>query len=185
MPKKKKSENSSVVDITRSYSRKLNMAAHGGQQYETIDLFSSRTAKDVPAEEQEEVSAALYQACVDEVEAQVKALDSEVEDEEEAPKKSKKKAKKVVEEEDDEDDEEDDEDDDTIDVGGFKMNKSEFRDISPYVNDLTISKTSADLAKAVKRIKEEASTFTEDQKKYLSMYYKKRAAAIEEEEDDE
>ena len=182
MPKKKKSENSSVVDITRSYSRKLNMAAHGGQQYETIDLFSSRTAKDVPAEEQEEVSAALYQACVDEVEAQVKALDSEVEDEEEAPKKAKKKAKKVVEEEDDEDDEE--EGDDTIDVGGFEMSKSEFRDISPYANDLTLAKTSADLAKAVKRIKEEASTFTEDQKKYLSMYYKKRAAEIEEEDDE-
>lgn len=180
MPKKKKSENSSTVDITRSYSRKLNMAAHGGQQYETIDLFSSRTAKDVPAEEQEEVSAALYQACVDEVEAQVKALDSE--SEEEAPKKAKKKAKKVVEEEDD--DEEDDEDD-TIDVGGFSMAKSEFRDISPYVNDLTIAKTSSELTKAVKRIKEEASTFTEDQKKYLSMYYKKRAAAIEEEDEDE
>ena len=175
MPKKKKSENSSAVDITRSYSRKLNMAAHGGQQYETIDLFSSRTAKDVPAEEQEEVSAALYQACVDEVEAQVKALDSEVEEEEE---EAPKKAKKVV-----EDDEEDG--DDTIDVGGFEMSKSEFRDISPYANDLTLAKTSADLAKAVKRIKEEASTFTEDQKKYLSMYYKKRAAAIEEEEDDE
>lgn len=183
MPKKKKTENSSVVDITRSYSRKLNMAAHGGQQYETIDLFSSRTAKDVPADEQEEVSASLYAACVEEVESQIKEIDANLEEAEEAPKKAKKKSKKVVEEEDD--DEEDDDEDETIDVGGFEMNKSEFRDISPYVNDLTLSKTSAELTKAVKRIKEEASTFTDDQKKYLSMYYKKRLAEIEDEDDDE
>ena len=129
MSKKKKEMSSSdytpeVIDITRSYSRKLNMSAHGGVQYETADITATRTAHNVPVEFELGTSVELYKACVAEVEMTIKMIDEEAgvetadEDDgdfEEAPKKSKKakKAKKeVVEEEEDEDEDEEAEEDD-------------------------------------------------------------------------
>ena len=47
MAKKKQApveeESSGEITITRSFARKLNMAAHGGKQYETADIFCTVT----------------------------------------------------------------------------------------------------------------------------------------------
>lgn len=188
MPKKQKSRleeiENEVIDITRSYTRKLNMSAYGGKQYETADISATLTVRDVPMLKSAAKSAELFDRCVNQVEESINFIIgtlSEDEVAEEAPKKKKKAKKEVVEE----DEEEDDEESDEISVGGFSISKSEFREISPFVNDITLSKTSGELAKAAKRIKSEAADLTDDQKKYLSAYYKKRLSEVEDEEDDE
>ena len=162
-----------MVTITRSFGRKLNMSAHGGKQYETADIFISLTTE-VPGNEIKESSAQLDKMCQKEVQKTIDAFDaSEDEDEdeevaEEAPKKKKK-----------------------VDVG-MKVEQDEFEAIQEYVNDLTLSKTSRELAEAVAKIKKNAEEFTKTEQTYLSSYYKKRKAAIEaagadeeEEEEDE
>lgn len=208
MPKKRKEVSASaytpeVIDITRSYSRKLNMSAHGGVQYETADITATRTAHNVPVEFELGTSVELYKACVEEVEMTIKMLDEEAgvetanEDEgdfEEAPKKAKKAKKEVVEEEDEEEDEDEDEEEDDdeeeapakakmLNVDGFKMKRSEFEDAAPYINDINLSKTTKELKKAVARIQGDAGIFTDMQKKYLSALFKKKNAELSEDED--
>lgn len=209
------------VDITRSFSRKLNMAAHGGEQYETIDLSCTMTAHEVDAEDMKVVSKGLYNACKSEVEASVKEIDSASEEDEAPKKKSKKASKKVVEEdedeeedeeeeeapkkkksakrqidedeedddneeeEEDEDEEEDDPHDKVIKVDKFKMKKGEFEDLSPYMNDITLSKTLSELSKAAKRIKSDEGIFTKVQKEYLTSLFLKKKAELEEDDEDE
>lgn len=221
-----------TIDVTRSYTRKLNMSAHGGVQFETTDLTSTRTAHEVPVDLAPKVSDYLFKSCRDEVEAIISSIDEgeevaeekahakklskkaqraakkaaaakeeeeeeedededEDEEEEEAPVK---KSKKQVEEDDDEDeDEEEDEDEDEeededelpkgyINVSGMKMKKQEFEDITPYVNDIIMSKSIKELTKAGKRIQNDGGVFNATQKKYLSLSYTKRTKELQDEE---
>ena len=48
-------------DITFSMSRKLNMKDHGGLQFETADIFASRTFKDVNSVDAETARQVLYE----------------------------------------------------------------------------------------------------------------------------
>lgn len=150
-----------VLDITRSYSRKLNMSAHGGKQYETIDLFSSRTAKDVPVQDAQKVSDALYKMCVDEVEAQVNELDNEVKEveEEEAPTPKRKKLKTHV---------------------GVEIEQEELEDIAPLINSITLSKSIKDLKDAAAEIKEKVDELSESQKEYLQKYFAQQLKTLKE-----
>ena len=147
------------ITITRSFSRKLNMAAHGGKQYETADLFCSVT-KVVFSEDAEAESKLLDEFCKDEVQKTIDLIDGEVEEIEEADIKPKKKKK-------------------TLDVG-VKIQQEEMEDMQDLINDLTMAKTAADLKEAVGKIKEAAADLSKDQKSYLSAYYTKRKEAIEE-----
>jgi hypothetical protein len=54
------------VEIARSFSYKLNVAAYGGPQYESRDFFASEKSE-CALEDAAEVSAALYQFCRSEV----------------------------------------------------------------------------------------------------------------------
>lgn len=147
-------------DVTRGYSRKLNMSAHGGKQYETADIFSQRTVHSVPEENSEEVGALLFKRCLDEVEATIEALDRqtlEVEETEVVPEKKKK----------------------VLDVG-IKVEQEDLEEISEYVNDLTLAKSLEDLKAAVIKIKDNSAKFSAEQKGYLTAYYQKRKVAIQE-----
>lgn len=54
------------VEIARSFSYKLNVAAYGGANYESRDFFASEKAECLLADA-EEVSAALYHFCKSQV----------------------------------------------------------------------------------------------------------------------
>jgi hypothetical protein len=54
------------VKITRSFSRKLNMAAYGGNQYESGDFFCASTVE-CEAKDADSVAADVHQFCVDQV----------------------------------------------------------------------------------------------------------------------
>ncbi len=159
MAKKKATFEIEAMDITRSFSRKLNMAAHGGKQYETADIFASRTVKDVPVDSQEEVGIELFKMCQEEVDQTIRALDGEALEESEVEDKPVTKKKKNL-------------------NLGMKVTQEETEEIQEHVNNLTMAKTSADLKAAVTKIKEGASEMSADQKKYLSAYYTKRKDAI-------
>lgn len=162
MPKKKKVENevqeeSRAITITRSFARKLNMAAHGGKQYETADLFCSITMESTEADFSHD-SSVLDQLCQDEVQKTIDAFDSEEAAVESAEIKPEKK-KKIV-------------------NVGIKAEQDEMEAIQEYVNDLTLSKTPEDLKAAVTKIQKNMATFNDTQKKYLSAYYLKRKEAL-------
>ena len=55
-----------VVEVCRSFSRKLNLANYGGQQYESADFFASRKVE-CAAEDVASISAQIYEECVVEV----------------------------------------------------------------------------------------------------------------------
>jgi len=151
------------IEITRSFSRKLNMSAHGGKQYETADISCTVTAK-CPADKIEKVSANLDSFAQTEVNKTIDALDKEVDEEAEIEVKPEKKAKRKE-----------------VDLG-VKVDQDELEAIREYINDLTMAKTSKDLKAAVIKIKAAEDDLTADEKKYLGSYYKKRKAAIEGEE---
>ncbi len=158
MARKKKVEAElEIVSITRSYSRKLNMAAHGGKQYETADLTCSLTAN-VTEENVEEASEELMKLCIADVDKTIDAIDGEADDVEEAEVKPKKKKK-------------------MLNVG-VKVEQEEMEEMQSLVNDLTLAKTSKDLAAAAKSIKAGAKDLNKSQKAYLSAYYMKRKEAI-------
>jgi len=150
-----------VLDITRSYSRKLNMSAHGGQQYETIDLYASRTAKDVPVEDSKKVSDALYKMCVDEVEAQVAEIDNEVKEieDEEVPAPKRKKLKTHV---------------------GVEIEQEELEAIAPLISSITLSKSIKDLKAAAAEIQEKADELSESQKEYIQKYFAQQLKTLKE-----
>lgn len=154
MPKPEERE----IEITRSFSRKLNMSAHGGKQFETADISCTITAK-APSSSYEKVSGNLDKICQAEVQKTIDAIDNAVEEEEVAEVKPEKK-KKVV------------------DLG-VKVDQEELAAIQEYVNDLTMAKTPKDLKAAVLKIKAAEEDLTPTEKKYLSSYYKKRKEAIE------
>ena len=63
-----------IASITKSYSRKLNLAAYGGPQYESADFFESRNYSWFiePTQEQiDQKGRELFRQCYNEVEAQV------------------------------------------------------------------------------------------------------------------
>jgi uncharacterized Zn finger protein (UPF0148 family) len=162
MAKKKKAvandenvESNDVFTVTRSFARKLNMAAHGGKQYETADIFCSVTGTGTDIEV---LSGKLDNICIAEVQKTIDAFDAEeaeVQAEEVKPTKKKK----------------------ILDVG-VKVEQEEFEEIQSFVNDLTMAKTTSDLKAAVTSIKENSKNFSSTQKEYLSAYYLKRKEAI-------
>jgi len=160
MPKSKEIYEVKLIDITRSYSRKLNMGAHGGKQYETLDLFASRTAKDVPVEDSAQVSKDLYKMCIEEVEEVIEMLDSNEEEikktEVETPKK--KVMKTHV---------------------GVEIEQAELEEIAVYINNFTLSKSIDEIKEAVTEVKNSTIAFTDSQKQYLSLYYKKCLEALQ------
>ena len=148
------------LSITRSYSRKLNMSAYGGKQYETADLSATRTAHNVPVDSSKQVSEDLYQQCVEEVEASIDAIANEIDEIKSEDVKPKKQKKKVA--------------------PGVDIEATEMEEITTYVNDLTLAKTKGKLKEAVVKIRTDAARFSDSQKEYLTAYYKKRLAALDE-----
>jgi hypothetical protein len=55
-----------TVEVCRSFAYKLNLANHGGPQYESADFFASRKLE-CSSEEVEAVSEELYEECLTEV----------------------------------------------------------------------------------------------------------------------
>lgn len=55
-----------TVEVCRSFSYKLNLAGHGGPQYESADFFASRKMQ-CAAEDAAWVSQQIYEECVAEV----------------------------------------------------------------------------------------------------------------------
>lgn len=159
MPKKKKEESEAIkaITITRSFARKLNMAAHGGKQYETADLFCSITMESTDTDFETD-SAMLDQLCQGEVQKTIDAFDSEEAEVQAAEVKPEKK-KKVV-------------------NVGIKAEQDELESIQEYINDLTMSKSLEDLKAAVTKIQANMKDFNDTQKKYLTAYYLKRKEAL-------
>lgn len=142
-----------TIDITRSYSRKLNLSAHGGEQFETVDISESRTAKEVVVDQAQEVSEYLYKGCVDSVESAIKAYDEMMlgeQDEEDAPKKKKKKATSEIDED-----------------------KVEFSEIKDQINELLEAESIKELNKTAKAIADNGE-LTKKQIAYLTKLYAKR-----------
>lgn len=64
-----------TVSITKSYARKINLAAYGGKQYESVDFFESRSHAwfdtHPTVEEVDNRGDELYVQCMTSVENQV------------------------------------------------------------------------------------------------------------------
>jgi len=139
------------MDITRSYSRKLNLSAHGGEQFETVDISESRTAKDVSVVQAPEISEYLYKCCVDSVEDAIKAYDEMMlGEQEDEPKKKKKKA-----------------------VSEIDEDKVEFSEIKDQINELLEADSIKELTKVAKAIADNGD-LTKKQIAYLTKLYAKR-----------
>lgn len=63
----------STVEVCRSFSYKLNLANHGGPQYESADFFASRKMS-CNAEDAPWVSQQIFEECVEEVRSSVAAF---------------------------------------------------------------------------------------------------------------
>lgn len=63
------------VEVCRSFSYKLNLANHGGPQYESADFFASRKMQ-CNSEDAQWVSQQIFEECVEEVRASVAAFKS-------------------------------------------------------------------------------------------------------------
>ena len=160
MPKNEEKKPVALFEITRSFARKLNMAAHGGKQYETADIFCSVTAK-VPAANIEKASEQLDTLCQSEVQKTIDAFDAEEKEIEETEDVKPAKKKKA------------------LDLGtDVKIEQDEIEEIQEYVNDLIMAKSPADLKAAFVKIKNNAADMTAIQKKYLAAFYTKRKEAI-------
>lgn len=66
-----RSERSDSVEITRSFSYKLNLQNYGGKAYESADFFASRKIR-CASEAVEWVSQEMYEECVADVRKAVK-----------------------------------------------------------------------------------------------------------------
>lgn len=164
MPKKSKGLLSDeTVTITRSFSRKLNMSAYGGKQYETADIFCSMT-KEVGLDTLEKEAKLLDSLCQKEVNETIEAFTGETPEMEEQQEIKPVKKKK------------------NLDLG-IKIEQDELADMQDLVNDLTMAKTASDLKKVVVRIKEVGHELSKTQKEYLSAYYAKRKEVIESNEE--
>jgi len=64
-----------VTTVTRNYFRKLNMSAHGGKQFETVDLGETLTATVGEGQTAKEVGHALHQLAMTHIEEDVAAFD--------------------------------------------------------------------------------------------------------------
>lgn len=159
--KKKVSEefafDQSSITITRSFTRKLNMSAHGGKQYETADIACAVSCI-TTIDKMEQASKELDEFCIKNVQETIDVLDGDAAEIEEAEVKPTKKKK-------------------VLDVG-IKVEQEEFEEIQTFVNDLTMAKNAKDLKAAVESIQKNSKNFTKEQKEYLSAYYLKRKEAI-------
>ncbi len=59
-----------TIEVCRSFAYKLNLANHGGPQYESADFFASRKLS-CNAEEADAVSSMLFEECVQEIKTSV------------------------------------------------------------------------------------------------------------------
>ncbi len=62
-----------LVEVCRSFAYKLNLANHGGPQYESADFFASRKIK-CAEEDAQWVSQQIFEECVQEVRESVAAF---------------------------------------------------------------------------------------------------------------
>jgi hypothetical protein len=67
----KKPEAQQLVEVCRSFSRRLNLENHGGPRYEHVEFFASRkiqcAAEQCAAEDSSWVSQQIFEECVEEV----------------------------------------------------------------------------------------------------------------------
>lgn len=70
-------ERGKTTEVCRSFSYKLNLAQHGGNQYESADFFASRKME-CSIEAAEWVSQQIYEECVAEVRQAVKLFIEEL-----------------------------------------------------------------------------------------------------------
>jgi hypothetical protein len=66
-----------TIEVCRSFAYKLNLANHGGPQYESADFFASRKLM-CAAADADWVSQQLFEECVAEVRASVKLFVDEM-----------------------------------------------------------------------------------------------------------
>ena len=142
------------VDVKKTYIRKLNLAIHGGAQYETLDLGTTLTVKEVPIEDREQAGMELYEAAKEMVDRDIEAYDfamgANEEGEEPAPaKRSKEKVKKDV----------------------SLPEKDELKDIADLINKLINAKDVDELKEVGEEIAERKEDMTKVQVEYLKNKY--------------
>ena len=150
------------IEITRSYSRKLNMAMHGGQQYETMDIGETRTARVNTHGDIESVAAILSKQCMQSVEDDIKQLDAALSSQEQ-PKKRREKVQQ--------------EDEEVV------TQAKELAGLSEYVNKINKAKTVEELKEVAKEIK--SAGLDEKQMNRIREIYEARKADLLEAEDSE
>lgn len=142
-----------IAEVTRTYSRKLNLSAHGGTQFETLDISESRTAI-VSGQDPDEVSDELYRQCKDSVERNIEAYDAQFNTGEKKEKKAKGKK------------DEEDEDNEELD------------EISKYINAIINASSTEELKKVKEEISEAAESLKDSQLEYLRKIFSKKATAL-------
>lgn len=147
-----------TVDVTRSYAKKVNCSAHGGLQYETIDFFSSLTAKDIKIEDSQEVGDALYAQCREDVNAAVTAYDELMlsGDDSETPKKKKRKKKE-----------------------GIEVDKDEIEEIMPLLTKITDADSKEELTAIAEEVKGQEDDLSKAQFDHLRIQIRKRYKEVE------
>ena len=142
-----------TVEVKKTYIRKLNLAIHGGAQYETLDLGTTLKVQEVPIEDREQAGMELYEAAKEMVDRDIEAYDfamgANEEGEEPAPKRSKEKVKKDV----------------------SLPEKDELKDIADLINKLINAKDAEELKEVGEEIAERKEDMTKVQVEYLKNKY--------------
>lgn len=157
---KKKESVIGTVTITRSYARKLNLASHGGKQFETLDFGEARTVENVPIDQANEVSAQLSNDCATSIEGAIESYDQMQLEEEESPSEEKKAKKKKK------------------DVKEIGVARVDLEGISDILNMMTSSGTIKDLKKVGDEIKKRSGELSKEQMEYLRSKYTKAASVL-------
>lgn len=165
MPRKKKEKKVKEVaielaqDVTRSFMSYVGMEAHGGRKFDMMEIKAILTAKNVPAEEVAEVSAALFAKCKATVEADIAAIDAALEGTEDAvPAKKAKREKKTP----------------------AGLDKEEIEEISETINAIINADSSEALLKVGKEVKK--MDLSTGQSSYLKALYIKASKKLKTDE---
>lgn len=143
-----------LVDVTVGYSRKLNLSAHGGNQFETLDIHESRTAKGIIYNEADKIRTKLFNACKENVEETIKEYDAYMASELDPVKKKEKKK-------------------DTLGV-----DKDELEGIAHLIQQLIDAKDMKEMEAVQEAIKAEKKDLNEFQLEYLRTKYSDKAKKL-------
>lgn len=143
------------ITVKRSYSRKLNMSAHGGLQYETADFVEERSCSVLDQNEANVASELLFKQCFESVERTIKEFDALMLGEAETKPRKKKEP-----------------------LDEIGMSEEEVSQIAPIINKLVAANSEEELQAVGNEIEEIKGDLNENQLSFLRLKYNAKGKVL-------